>query len=631
MRMPAPALAQVKAIANTTQGPKSNTRVQETEPAFDVPMSTDPLSKSFEKPQAASRALSSSDAAAPKKVTGKLKAPKAQAKPVRREVSKRKLDTFEPESSTKTTENSHVALSVEVQADTTAEPLQTAAGTEPADTTVTAIEPETVLHPTRILARWRGQSKQAYYPATCLGLSRSGQNVYQVRFDEGTTTQLHVDQIASLQLCKGDIVKVDLPDMRSSSYVVEALTNIIDSQLGDPSKGDENILADVYGHQTVILQVKQTGSNQPVVDSEKIHVHIGSIYVPNHLRTKLTRNDQLFLQPDFVAQSRLLTPVTLQSEATTPTNRVRRQAQAHVEIVSFTSKLASPQKQVGRGLFSNMAFAITLASDLETQKVECIKLMQDNGATLIQLGFEELFDLPEEDDDTGSTAQGTSDSASDQQSGLRLKNAASQLKFVALLADKHSRRAKHMQALALNLPILHYRWLADSVEAGKVLPTIKYTLPAGESEFLDGAIRSRMMPFTDPSSSAARLDAMLHGRDQLIADKNVILVTGKGKIGASRRTFEFLNYAMGARRVSCVATIDEAKGLLGSDQWDWIHVDGNEKQAERSLLGNAKTDSRKRKRKSGKVEVGVPSAGDGVPRIVGDEYVIQSLILGALL
>ncbi|KAK3088926.1 radiation sensitive protein rad9, partial [Teratosphaeriaceae sp. CCFEE 6253] len=66
------------------------------------------------------------------------------------------------------------------------------------------------------------------------------------------------------------------------------------------------------------------------------------------------------------------------------------------------------------------------------------------------------------------------------QKGLVLKAKYKHLGFVALVADRHSRRAKYMQALALGLPTLSGRWLADSLDAedDHPVPWAKYLLAA---------------------------------------------------------------------------------------------------------------------------------------------------------
>ena len=53
---------------------------------------------------------------------------------------------------------------------------------------------------------------------------------------------------------------------------------------------------------------------------------------------------------------------------------------------------------------------------------------------------------------------------------LRLKPWARNMGFTALIADCASRRAKYMQALALDLPCVHFRWVADCVKEKRVLP-----------------------------------------------------------------------------------------------------------------------------------------------------------------
>ncbi|KAF2455672.1 hypothetical protein BDY21DRAFT_350017 [Lineolata rhizophorae] len=71
-------------------------------------------------------------------------------------------------------------------------------------------------------------------------------------------------------------------------------------------------------------------------------------------------------------------------------------------------------------------------------------------------------------------------------------------------------------------------------------------------------------------------------------------------------------------------------------RWDWIYVDGDDVQAFRNALFGSAAGAGARKKAGG----GTATGGDGaqllaggdrtVPKIVGREYIVQSLILGAL-
>jgi hypothetical protein len=161
-----------------------------------------------------------------------------------------------------------------------------------------------------------------------------------------------------------------------------------------------------------------------------------------------------------------------------------------------------------------------------------------------------------------------------------------------------------MQALALNLPILHFRWITDCVAAKCILPWSKYLLPAGESTYLGGAVRSSTLKPYDPLGSSTSLSQVLGQRALLFADKTVLFVTGKGKAEERRRAYSFLTVALGAKKLSKVRDLAEARTKLGQENWDYVYVDGEVERGEHVL-------------------------GNGEWRVVHDEFIVQTLILGA--
>jgi len=279
-----------------------------------------------------------------------------------------------------------------------------------------------------------------------------------------------------------------------------------------------------------------------------------------------------------------------------------------------------------------MAFAITLAEGLEKEKAGAVKAVLENGGTILGYGFDELFycmDAAELRDDD------------DESELLRLKPWARNMGFTALIADCASRRAKYMQALALDLPCVHFRWVADCVKEKKVLPWGKYLLPAGGSAFLSGAVRSRNLIPYDPLSVDARLENVLARRERLLEGKSVLLVTGRRNL-EKRKPYEFITLALGAKIITRVRDLSEARKQVGKEEFDWIYVDGDTKEAEFAVLSEARRideveKRNKRKRSGDEIEVSKGHEDDGErnatkrPKFVSDEFVLQSLILGALI
>jgi hypothetical protein len=292
-----------------------------------------------------------------------------------------------------------------------------------------------------------------------------------------------------------------------------------------------------------------------------------------------------------------------------------------------------------------MAFAISY-EDPKEGKQEVTRLIKRNGGTILEDGFAELFDLPD--------ISGSSNPLSPLKKSSRQKDAVSEiqlkpqykgLKFAALIADCHGRRAKYIQALALGLPTISGRWVVHSLDEtrnsrgdnGGPLPWERYLLAAGESTFLN-ATRSRTIETYDAAS--ASLEKTVESRARLLNGDGLILVAPKTAAAAEwekRKTFAFLTMACGAGTVRRVTDVHEAKKLTHDDvaTWKWVYVDSSVSEAERVLFGKASSATAGKKRKRG-IEASTAdvvekmSATDGVVKIVNDEFVIQSLILGAL-
>ncbi|KAK1018390.1 hypothetical protein LTR54_001276 [Friedmanniomyces endolithicus] len=282
----------------------------------------------------------------------------------------------------------------------------------------------------------------------------------------------------------------------------------------------------------------------------------------------------------------------------------------------------------------------------ERQQLLSLEAVRRSGGVILESGFDELFEQPNlDDEDDEKKANGI------ERAGLVLKPGYRDLGFVALIADRHSRRAKYMQALALGLPTLSGRWIADSLaavngpqaEATAPLAWSRYLLAAGESSYLNGAVRSRTIALT-PSAGETKLVDTIEQRSKLLGGDGVlILASTKQKASWERRkTYAFLTLALGAGYVKRVSDYGEAKRLLGADGgegWKWVYVDGSVGEASAALsgVGGVAAGASGKKRKRGgeatpNVEKNAMAAVsmDGRVKVINDEFVVQSLILGAL-
>ncbi|KAF2483624.1 hypothetical protein BDY17DRAFT_151281 [Neohortaea acidophila] len=513
-----------------------------------------------------------------------------------------------------------------------------------------------VQSPTRIFAFFKGQYNK-YYPATWLSMTSS--STHRVKFDDTTVAIVDAHHICRLELQVNDQIKVDLPDMRNKTWLVKAFGPAIQT----PKTKDHT--TDVYGRALLQVQAKSSRTSVPSstaefqAEGEVVDIPVSSVYLTPTMWSHF--KDRMFVPPaTSVVDSRAATPSAgvRTPDVTTPTSRARRAGlqtgkagdatTSHLREVPLSSAASNDEY----GLFSGMAFAISYGAN-DAGKANVTHLIIRNGGLVLESGFDELFDLPFLDDAPPSPAKKSLRAGEqaerpedDDTVVLNLKPEYQRLGFVALIADRHSRRAKYLQALALGIPTLSERWITDSLDRSRnptllakeatatVLPWPKYLLPAGESAYLGGATRSRTM--LEYSAKDAVLAITIEQRSVLLnADDGVLIVVPKkGKASWDRRkAYAFLTLALGAGRVKRVGDLFEAKALSSHDDavWRWIYVDGAVGEAGEVVNGKA---GKKRKRDDeGSAKAGggnLLSVGDGRVKIVNDEFVVQSLILGAL-
>ncbi|CCD48438.1 hypothetical protein BofuT4_P108220.1 [Botrytis cinerea T4] len=280
------------------------------------------------------------------------------------------------------------------------------------------------------------------------------------------------------------------------------------------------------------------------------------------------------------------------------------------------SKISLNSKRAMNSLFEGMAFAVSYV-DAEKDKQVAIHLIKQNGGRILDDGFENLF--------TPMTPPSKSRTGSSETAEAELEIASSEIKigFVALIADEHSRKAKYMQALALGLPCISGRWISHCVDKCTIIDWLPYLLSAGNSSFLGGAVKN-VYWFTQ--------------RPKLLDGKSILIVTGKGKTGEKRKPYTFLTRALGPTHLGQAQDLKQAKEMLldaesKNASYDWLYVDGKQ-DVEAAVFENTPASTsvggRKRKRASIQEEHATPPLPKRI-RIVNDEVMIQSLILGQLI
>jgi hypothetical protein len=303
------------------------------------------------------------------------------------------------------------------------------------------------------------------------------------------------------------------------------------------------------------------------------------------------------------------TPVLTRSSKRNPT--VTREDSADPLALPILSTHSGGRAKKSAALFTKMAFAVSYVNH-EQDRDKVTKLILDNGGRILQDGFDTLFDVAETD--------------------LALSSTANTLGFTALIADEHSRKAKYMQALALGLPCISGHWITACVSKTTIVDWSPYLLCAGQSSLLGAHMSRCLQPY--PADDATLLDTFA-ARQKLLDGKSVLLVAGRSE---KRKPYVFLTRVLGPGRFEQVAdNVAARKKLAESEaegqQWDILYVESNIDNAEAVVFGSATTSSgssKKRKRGPAAAEED-PSPVPKKIRMINDETMIQSLIVGHLL
>ena len=482
--------------------------------------------------------------------------------------------------------------------------------------------------PNRVFAHFNG-SNPAYHPATCLEMMGGDDPRYRVRFEDGTVDVISAYGIKRLELRLGDVVKVDLPGARKLNYVVEGVqdqhVSTVARDPATPSRRGRSAPTydsafpevDVYGNATVLMSPKQRqsiGGDQP--DGLQIAVPLVLIYLTQTMWTAFKDRRYTHLPNKPQIMTGLQTPSERPSTPSTPSSRTRRKSSGLVRAHSMIGG-----SNTGGGIFRNMAFAITNI-DRADQNERIKHHISTNGGTVLGTGLDELFHIP-------ALPRTTSPADPNADTSFHLTPAAKDIGFTCLIADKHCRTAKFIQALALGIPCLSTRWITHCVSKQRILPWAPYLLPSGESTFLGGAVRSRVLqPF---DAEKATLSDIVETRPRMLEDASVLIIMEKGQ-EKSMQQHPLITHALGACKVSrAISEASAAKAVADAqalgEPWDWVFSYDKEREVEEKLFGGS---GNGKKRKRGRDSESGAVGKKGKTRVVGNEFVIQSLILGML-
>lgn len=434
-----------------------------------------------------------------------------------------------------------------------------------------------VVAPNQVLACFNGKTR-AYYPATCIGITGSESLRYLIKW-EGYAEPDEIDarSVRKLDLRVGDAVKIDGHGFPKVSHVVRGFkTKVVRT---------DNIgaLTDVRGYTKLLVAPKQRKSLPVDLDPETVkEVPISAVYLDSNMWGQMKGREYEYTSNNLLHEPGFATPLDRPSTPTTPSSRSRRNA-------AFSTSTTAVQPI---GIFTNMAFAISYPD--EHRKSSLTRIINSNGGTVLVDGFHELF---------------TADT-------MALKPYLANIGFTALLADRHSRKEKYLQALALNLPCLSGKWIESCTRKGTIVNWQSYLLPAGDSSVLEGMTRSRILPPIADVTTVKVAD-MIASRPNLLCGHAAVLVTGRGKAEEKRKAMIFLAQAAGAGKLQRAMDLRTAvTHATENEDVRWILVDDRDVGTATSML-----------------EEVVDREGDtiGAIRVVNNEFICQSLILGALI
>ncbi|KAG0634223.1 hypothetical protein HOY80DRAFT_895270 [Tuber brumale] len=475
---------------------------------------------------------------------------------------------------------------------------------------VVPIVDSSLVSPERVFALFK-DVKMCYHPATVLSTDSKG--FIKVVFDDGTEDVLD-KEVRSLDLRIGDMVKVDQPSMKKAVWIVVGLNK----PAGEPDTHERvggRSLTDIRGHAIVTVKPRITPASNSVTEDEVLEVPLTRIYLNRTLWAQFSKRSY----KDIPHRSHILPLRIATPSAADPTTDGVNQASTTTPNTPSRNRRTTPitattsAKPTG-GLFFNMLFALSFGEN-ESEKRIVSHRVTSNGGRLVDNDFEDLF---HQEPPAAAAA------------GLTPRTESAYVGFTCVIANKHSRRVKFLQALALGIPCLAPRWVEDCVRARRLLDWDTYLLPAGESAYLAGAVRSRVMEYV--SAREARFLGMVGARRRLLPGGLVVVVTGKGGAGVGRwKPYLFLAYAMGAGKVLAVQTVEAALDALSQKQDGGLDKEEAEKheEGEEGSGGGCRlvyVDVRERKH----AERLLLRSGRNV-RVVDDEWVIQSLILGKLI
>ncbi|KAH0841890.1 DNA repair protein RAD9 [Fonsecaea pedrosoi] len=488
----------------------------------------------------------------------------------------------------------------------------------PADVEAADDSSERNIAPNMVFACFIGKTR-AYHPAICLGRPNSDSSRFLIQWEGYEPDEVDESGVRSLDLRIGDQVKIDMRGFPKVSHIIRGFDDKI-VQGNSPTNG--TMVTDIRGYQTILVAPKQAKRLLTEASAETVKkVPVSAVYLDSIMWGQM--KDRIYeYKPSVhaVLSSGISTPLDRASTPSTPSSRTRR---GITGTGSFAAQITEPTK----GLLSKMAFAISYEDS--SRRGYLVDLVQTHGGIVLRESFLDLFE-PD---------------------SMQLKDEFSGFSFAALLTDRHSRKEKYLQALALGLPCLSGRWIEVCVESDQVVDWASYLLPAGESAELEGATKSRILPFS-ASADGLRVIDIIGLRPKIFRESQVIVVMGKGKAEVKRRPYLSLVRALDPAKVELETDLTAAKMRLEAtlDECEtpkYIFVDDREVEAAQvafltpSSSKRVSQPQRGRKRSKRQHEYAQEDDDDrnatpetshpGIKiKVMCNEDIVQSLILGKL-
>lgn len=456
--------------------------------------------------------------------------------------------------------------------------------------------------PNMVFACFNGKTR-AYYPALCLGRSDADSTRYLIQWEGYDAEEIDEYGVKSLDLRIGDQVKVNIQGFPKVSYVIRGFK---DKVAQDAAVNNLQTTTDIRGYKTLLVAPKQRKSLPAEVATDLVkEIPVSSIYLDSNMWGQM--KDRVYeYKPSLrkMSPSGISTPAERSSTPSTPPSRNRRGT-------TVVAPLSVPIK-VSDGMFTNMAFAISYEED--SDRTRLADLIQSQGGLVLQDTFLDLLDSDTTD----------------------LRPQFSGLAFTALLTDRHSRKIKYMQALALAIPCLSGRWIEACCQAGELQDWHTYLLPAGESAELDGATRSRILPFSQ-TSEVVKVKDVLASRPNIFNGSRVVFVTSrKRKTSEKRKPYLFLIRALGAGKIdterdlnSARVTVEQSRTAPGVEVVGWVFVDDGDVGAAKEMFTQPLVEEGRRKSRADNAEPHETLQDTNV-KVVCTEDIAQTLILGKL-